>query len=243
MTTKDKNHKYIIISLLNGEDKIKIKYFAKSVNNPTIYELDGSFDSKKETEGEFIKNILKEHIKKFGTIDEIMLIGHGGSTDIIGSKNIKINLLTYTFLDKIEELKNELSCSITNRIVFNGCEVFSNLRDGEIKYYSDFAKENKIEIVGTTSIICDGPILPNSGRYVKFSTDGKIVRDSKLDHPNHLFSLLGNDTSWTDFYIGHTAEEGAILKKTYEIQQKNERDAETKRQILQNKMADNGPKF
>jgi len=236
------NPKYVIISFFTGSDKDQGRVLSReSVSNPTIYEAEALCPKGKPYQ-EWLAETLKEHIKKYGAVTELIICGHG-ATNEIGNGNDRNVINIPNFLTDYSWFKRDFKIETIGRVVFDGCNTFSKLNEGEIQYYSEFAKAHNIQIVGTTSVHSSGVDASSgkpehTGRHVQFTPNGLIVRD-KLDKPRLFRDLFDSDTSWTEFYVGHTAEEG----KQILLQQKNEREAETKRQILENKLADYGPKF
>jgi len=239
------DQKYVMISLFTGDDKktFPIKADA-SVPNPTIYDIDELQQDKNKSTTEFIKNKLREHCKKYGTVNEIIITSHG-SPGHMSSKEDYYKINPPGILFAIRDIEEELGIKVTNRIVYAGCSTFSNLQDNTIDFYRDFAQKHHMEIVGLTSketVIAALGSTFRAGRYVQFTPNGNVTWD-KLDTPNNPFALLGNDKSWTDYFVGHTQEEGEALRNAKELQLKNAQEAETKRQSWENKCADYGPKF
>lgn len=220
--------KHVLISLF-GKDKYEQGNIddSKSVSNPAIYiikdilapnELD-----QRELYTERALKLVLGHFQKYGTIQEIRFTGHGVSGKMGDTDNQPF--VINWFLDKLAH-QEHLHGKIANRIVFDGCNTFSGINDYAIAYYSSYAQTNHTQLVGATSTIVGifnyyGTHF-HVGRYVQFSPDGKIIRDV-LDSRFNPFTLMAeNDRSWTDFYIGHTAEEGAAIKKIYEAEEKKE---------------------
>ncbi len=192
----------------------------------------------------WVIDTLRKHVRKYGAIQELIINGHG-SSNWIGSHHREIRLPNIEgFVAHIGDLEKELGVKIANRVVFHGCSTFSELTDGQIKYFRDFAKEHKMELVGATSMEFQGrwAVIPRLGRIVQFSPTGEIIRD-KLDSKWNPLANLGVDTSWTDAYLGHTLEEGAALRKSQDIQRENEKRAAEHWQKKQNWFADHGPKI
>lgn len=242
MVKMNLNKDYLVFSLLKSDD-VMDNYYIKNVFtvvNPFCFKVCEIKDSNNSTQEAIIRTI-ENHVKRNGTVKEIIISGHGGYCQVNGGDAESVVDVS-KLLNDLVSLEKKIGKKITNRIVFDGCRVFAELTDEKINTYSKFAKEHKIEIVGSTSDITDS-LFTHAGRFVEFTTNGKIIRDAKRDCPYNLYSLSGNDISWTDYYIGHTPEEGAILKKTHEIHEENERKAAAKRQEWDNKRADRGPKF
>lgn len=199
-----------------------------SEDDCTIYHVE-DFKTDKDPEREIL-GVIKRHLKENGTLDEIILTGHGKYCQIGSGDNSKLDIeITVTaFLLELKDIEKETGIKVANRIVFEGCGVFSKLNESDIRFLTSFAKENKMAIIGSTSKVGDW-LFWHFGRFVKFDEDGKIIRDSFRDHPSNPLSYIDEDVSWTNFYIGHTANEGEEIKKTYELQRKLEAEAELKR--------------
>jgi hypothetical protein len=223
------NPKYVLISLYEKdsqeEGSIDVE---KTIPNPTIYRtrdiLTPDEFVKRKLYTEHVLKLVFEHFEKYGTIQEIRFVGDG-CRGMMGGKEQQPFIVSW-FLNELANYES-LHGKVANRVVFDACNTFRELSDDDVKYYSDYAEGNHTQLVGTTSET--GTVVNiygthfNVGRYVQFSPTGKIIRD-RLDtrySPNMLF--MSNDRSWTDFYIGHTAKEGAALKKRYE-QQRQEND-------------------
>lgn len=214
--------KYVLISLTEQNDPYEKERIesSKSVANPTIYKIHNHIPSDQINRAELytrqVVNRILNHFQKYGAIQEIRFVGHGSPGEM-NKGAFQIGWL----LDELSHFEQKEG-KIVNRIVFEGCNTFSGLNEYAIKYYSNYSQENHTQLVGTTSeTVGVVNIWGNKfsvGRFVQFSPNGKIIRD-KLDTRFNLNMLsLDNDRSWTDFYINHTAEEGAAIKKAYEEQ-------------------------
>ncbi len=245
LNEKGENPKYCRISLFENDADEQISlHVSKTVPNATSYRIKELIPANEFYSDEYltkdIVKVVKEHVLKYGTIQEIRLVGHG-SNGQIGEEG---SIFTRQAIHDIGQLEKELNVKVANRIVFDACNTFSGLTEDEIKYYSDFAKQHQVQIVGTTSIaeevdMFGGTLHILCGRYAQFSPSGKILRD-ELDtryDPHVLF--LPNDRSWTDFFIGHTYEEGIANKEAYELQQKRELNSPKSQKELERY----GPKY
>jgi hypothetical protein len=243
LNEKGENPKYCRISLFsNNEDEQSSLYVSKTVPNPTNYRIKELIPPREFFSEEYVTqdilHIIKVQVQKYGTIKEIRIVGHGADGIIGMESQIEID----HFLHSIKNLERDLKVKIADRIVFDACNTFSRTSDDKIKFYSDFAKDHHMQIVGTTSLSSEHDVLGlhvHSGRYVQFSPNGKIIRD-ELDtryNPDMLF--LSNDRSWTDFYIGQTPEQGMANKRAYEAKQEND----VKFIEKQLKMEKYGPKY
>lgn len=216
----------------------------KTVENPTIY--DGvKFDSN-DAYSAFDKAIIK-HIKEHGTIDELMISGHGNygivSSGIDGSYMLAANAV----LTRLQEIQQETGIKVANRVIFDACRTFSHLSPERIKKHREYAQENGVQIVGTTSLetavsILDGALKYHSARYILFDTDGNIKRD-KMDSKYDPIAALSNSTSWTDCFIGTTQEEGENLLNQKTLNVEHEQKARLKRIELEGLNTTFGSKF
>jgi hypothetical protein len=193
------NPKYVVFSLFDSFDRaIGVEAQSKTRPDATIYYPEKGSASNTES---YIIDKLREHIRKYGTIDELMISGHSGGIEMssrLGDNGIDIKSL----LERIGFLEEELGHKITNRIVFDGCSTFSELNNSQIKFYRDFADKHDMEIVGLTSFEFSG----FAGRHIQFTPKGEVIRD-KLDTKNNPIALVGDDRSWVDYHLGHTQEE------------------------------------
>lgn len=200
------NPKYVVISLFINEMNDKQIICSSNISNPTVYDLNKITKGRNEKDATAnVLSIIKEHVKKYGTLDELVIEGHGSKEKMSSGKtelnNIDIENILYHLLD----LEKELGKKITNRTVFSGCSTFFELKNDEIRVYREFAKEHKIQIVGSTSTTRSGEGY-SIGRFVQFTTEGRVIRD-KLDTRYNLYALENNDTSWIDNHLGKTQEE------------------------------------
>ncbi|MBN8669508.1 MAG: hypothetical protein J0L80_02405 [Chitinophagales bacterium] len=221
--------KYCRISLFaKGDDEQVSLHVTKTIPAVTIYRIKNYFfagETPSQTEYQKrILQIIKNHVQKYGTIEEIRIVGHGSQEWVHSERDSSggERLSTGLFLIDLEQLGKDIGVKITNRIVFDACQTFVSLNDTEIRYYSEYAKKYKVQIVGTTSNTETLPVLGlyiRAGRYVQFSPNGKIIWD-KLDAPYKAFFLnTESDKSWTGRYINHTPKEGEPVGKSNKMEQ------------------------
>jgi hypothetical protein len=214
MTDNSLNPKYVIFSLVNGSDRFFNKTSAiESVSNPRIYDIESMTDDFKTTQ-DLIVNTLREHVKKYGTLNELIITGHG-KTQKIFSGDKKFQIRTDVIINAIENLEKEIGQKVTDRIVFDGCLTFSNLNEKQISFYREFADKHNIEIVGATSLetAVSDPfelIKIRAGRFLQFSPSGSIIRD-KLDTRYNPLALGEDDRSWIDQYLEKPQENSQKL--------------------------------
>ena len=198
------NPKYVVVSLFINEMTKQQKIVGSGISNPMLYDLDSIANGKNPKDAEkIIIDKLREHVKKYGTLEELVISGHGDKEKMFDG-NVYNNINTETLLENIGYLEQELGKKITNRIVFDGCSTFSGLNNPQIKFYRDFAEKHNMEIVGSTSTTFAGE--KEIGRFVQFTSKGEVIRD-KLDTRYSRLALDCDDRSWIDCHLGHTQEE------------------------------------
>ena len=190
---------------------------------------------------------LKEHVKKYGTIDEVIIIGHGktggmSSKSLFTSFSDNINRIGIPYMIQyLPKAGKEINQKITNRIVFDGCGTFTDLDDKGVKYYRDLAKQHQIQIVGTTSALFAGKGL-HHGRFIQFTPQGEIIRD-RLDNRYSPLAIIGSNSEWTDCFLNKTQEEGQELWDIKQRQKELEQKARLKRIELEGLNVTFGPKI
>lgn len=159
--------------------------------NPTVYHLDSAKEGVHDP-GVIIRTI-REHVKKYGTLKELMIDGHGYTNHM----GLTAPIETETFLYDLTKLQDELGIKIADRIEFGGCRVFADLDKAEVGFYKKIAKDLNAEVVGSTTLVFPtpipvlGPLGPSlSGHFIKFTPEGSVKED-KLNTPittkyNHL---------------------------------------------------------
>jgi len=166
------------------------------IKSAKIYDIDGF--KKENSVLKSTLNCIKEHICRFGKVDEIWLSGHGRNGFMLGDRPDGMNDEAVSIDDiliGISKLRDELGPDICKRIVFNGCKTFSDMDALDVKRFSILAHKMGIEIVGTTTSLISGGwggFIPteNEARYIQFSPNGKVIRD-KLDDPYAFIKTLG----------------------------------------------------
>lgn len=203
----------------------------KITANPTILHTD--IDNFEDNLVDFIR----EKVKKEGTLEEIAIFAHAHrqmmvSTDervfvgrewwgkILSGKEYDDHWLNVgSFLDKLDGLGQELGIKITDRIVFAGCNVFSDLESGEVKAYRDWAKKNEVEVVGSTSTMLGGPF--STARFTQFTPHGDVIEDkiSASEFNPIKWALIGlsgrKPYEWLTCHSGKTQKEGSACQNTF----------------------------
>ncbi len=135
---KNANPQFVMFSLEDHSDTIADITTLMAVPNPFKFEAKILHDDRREPMSYFIERVLKEHIKKYGTIKEIVIAGHG----VPGTMNAEDGyhkIFTNDVLYNIAEIEKETGIKVTDRIVFAGCRTFSELEDEEIRLYRNYA--------------------------------------------------------------------------------------------------------
>lgn len=212
------NPKYVVVSLFINERSRKEKISISDVSNPVLFDIDEITKGRnlRLADG-LVLSELKAHVEKYGTLEELVINGHGstGKMNAKGGYN-KIDI-EYLLAD-IEKIEKEIGKKITNRIVFSGCNTFSKLDGNDIKFYRDYADRNNVQIVGTTSISASTLLRSDIGRYVQFTPKGEVKRDQLDTQYSLSIALEGDDRSWIDYHLGKSHEEAerAIAKDLIE---------------------------
>ena len=192
------NPKYVMFSLDNMFDRLwGAPEMAKTVPEATVFYVAKNNNGNAE---KYILKKLKEQVEKFGTLDELMIEGHGRS-ESQGSRFGDNEINIYDLIKGIEKIEKELGKKITNRIVFAGCSTFGELNNNRVGFYREFAKEHNMEIVGSTCIA----LTPAYTRFVQFTPKGD-VRWDKLDSKYFPPGFV-HERNWADYHIGHTQED------------------------------------
>lgn len=175
----DKNDKGDYDSPYEKADVAAMAGFAAAAGHgrqPTIYHLNSAKEGVHDP-GVIIRTI-REHVKKYGTLSELMIDGHGNTNQIGHSAPLS----TVKFLADMTDLHRELGIKLADRIVFGGCRVFADLNNEDVLFYKDVARKLDAEIVGATSIVGGA----SAGRFVQFTPDLTVKRD-RLDSPFGLW--------------------------------------------------------
>src|ERR1700758_4885426 len=78
------NPKYVIFSLMTGFDRESGQILAyKTVPDATVYDLGENNKIPLKNAENYIIDKLREHVKKYGTIDELKIFGHGSSQSMM----------------------------------------------------------------------------------------------------------------------------------------------------------------
>src|ERR1700733_9900200 len=103
-----------------------------------------------------ILSAIKGQVEKYGTLKEIVIDSHGSPNRLYATYDNKLApdtvIDTSHFLNEIQNMQKELGTKITDRIVFTGCDVMTDLSPEWVDYYRNQAKNLGTEIVGNTSL-------------------------------------------------------------------------------------------
>lgn len=235
------NPKILTYRLFDKTDPI---YYSEATpkENPTVFKIDDilpkEFIDKEISVEIFIYAHAQQHMKKYGTLKELWIEGHGSKLSMGDNNNKSFDIMF--FINTIDLVYGNSTNSkgvpkIADRIIFDGCSTFEKLTDDEIKKIRKVADKYDIEIVGTTSSVVDktnakkdiwGKLFDLSfypfnsqldGRYVQFTPTGDVIRD-KLDTRFGINSLF-EDRSWIDYHLNQSQATGENLRNN---QQKHE---------------------
>lgn len=164
---------------------------------------------------DFIAETVKEYVKKYGPLSELVIEGHG-CRNVVGSTKKPCTkegledeyLYTSVLLDKLAKHQKATGQPITSHILFNGCETFSRLKETDIQYYRNKAHDMQADLVGTTSVGRIFLSFPMVARRVAFLPDGTVKRDKEDDRFNPLANT-STDNSWTLHYLDRTPPQAA----------------------------------
>lgn len=244
-TSLKTNPKIVSIYLFNSIDAEVRDEKTHSGENSTIFKINDILPDDKRNSKDIIDvtmsifNHVSKHVRKYGTINELWIEGHGSTLTMGNNQNKDFDIMKFINLtDKFSSLFENFP-KISNRIIFDGCDTFKKLTPPEIEKLRNFADKYDIEIVGTTSptasvnhsrfkylgifeeIVTDCLKPFFGGRYIKFTPEGEVLRD-KLDNNTSVGSLF-EDRSWIDYHLNHTQKEGEKAQK-----EQIKRDAEIK---------------
>jgi hypothetical protein len=135
----------------------------------------------------FLSNTLatiRTYIETHGTLENLTIVGHGEtnsiSTEEIYDPERGQELNTHALLAGIAEIQKETGIKVANRIVFNACDVMTNLSTSDVASYRKSAQMLGAEIVGGTSVgdyIKGAQVQPTMELLVAFGPDGSVHRD------------------------------------------------------------------
>lgn len=209
----------------NFEDAIFVTIPASTLNQST-----------QATRSAIIQRVMSDAAQN-GTLQELTIMGHGAE-HFSGMENLGS---VRDFLTELHREEQRMGIKAAHRIVFAGCKTIgfdldqsrfnkdvSPLVNREIAFLRNYARENQVEIVGTTTLLGTGTIrnvyTGSAGRYVVFDGEGNVERD-RLDYSNPIFGSLivgGDRFSWEECHIGKSQPEGAQCLSSHN------------RQVLQN---------
>ena len=163
---------------------------------------------------------LEGRLKKFGTLNELVIAGHG-SDGWEGFANT--NHLRPFFLE-LARIQKRTGIKIADRIVLEGCETFGfdsvNPQEDQdankdIEFYRNIAKTLNSQIVGSTTDVAINKFHGlMQGRFVQFTPSGDVIRD-KLDTPDLYFKLkmtlygIKDRLSWEECHLDKSQKDGA----------------------------------
>lgn len=201
--------KKVVIDIFD-HDRLQHKIGANAQNSVDNYMPDAKvYSTDEQNQGEYattrrdIMDTIRQHVAEYGTIDELMISGHGGPYDLSLENAVRADIGDLLMDMKI--LEKELGVKICDRLVFSSCHAFSEMTPGHILYTRDMAIDMGMEIVGTTSTLSSS-FGDMAAGYMVFTPEGEL----KLDKYNEEWiSFMPIDQAeWRDHYIGKDFDEG-----------------------------------
>ena len=138
-------------------------------------------------------NAVRTHLKQHGgPLDQLVIYGHGSvggkDRDIKIGEHFPVSLEDFIF--ELSSLRDEFGDQIAKRLVFASCELFKNLTPDEMETYLEFARDMKMDIVGSSySISVSNKYDDMAGSFIKFTSDGQILKDELTDEELGLYRL------------------------------------------------------
>lgn len=199
---KKPDPQHVVIDLYQGEARLLDRALQdKSVKHPTVLRMDEHHDDIINR----VVNDLRDHVRVHGTIDEIIFSGHGrgaegleppimGSRFSEGHEGYHSNMFAVpTMLEAIGKLQEDLGTPVAKRIVFSGCNLFTDPRHMPlILEYRDHAMKYQSALVFSTGMTHHGVLSGHSGNFIQITPQGEFIRDprSSKRHPNDEWEPL-----------------------------------------------------
>jgi hypothetical protein len=174
-----------------------------------------------------MKAALTEHIKKYGTLDELVIDAHG-SPEHFSSQYYKDCMSVYSninhdgLIDMLREIEQETGIKVANKVTISGCSIFTNLSDEYIAHYRQKADKLNINLSSTLRLTCAG-YGSYSCDFAMFTHDGQVVKDTEhsqisfnpFDGIARILSetivepvILNVNDDWFTYHEGVSQEEG-----------------------------------
>jgi hypothetical protein len=168
-----------------------------------------------------MKAALTEHIKQHGTLDELVIAGHGAK-ERFTSDYYKDKMSIFGILNMLYTIEQETGIKVANKVTISGCSIFTNLSDESVAYYRQKADELNINLSSTLRITSAG-YGGFSSDFAMFTYDGQVVKDTEHSQIsfNPLFGIarilsetivepviLNVNDDWFTYHEGVSQEEG-----------------------------------
>ena len=130
-----------------------------------------------------IASAVQNHAKKYGTLDEVVILSHGGPYTLhpyLFKQTDVGNIADFFELIGAKQKENS-NLVLSHRYVFLTCNAFSDLVPYEIENIMQTASKLGSEIVGSTSML-SACLTRISGNFIKFSPDETVCRDALTSH-------------------------------------------------------------
>ena len=127
---------------------------------------------------EEILSSIKCQISKKGPLDDLIIYAHGTSNNIGPVKDNKSSRIdTRRLLLNLVKMKDEKGAPIAQRIIINGCDIFTNLSDADVEFYKNMAKRLNADITSSRSYYVGADT--RIGNFVTFTSDGRIIEEKE----------------------------------------------------------------
>jgi hypothetical protein len=181
------------------------------------------------SDGNFEADILRQVKQQVGsthkTLNQLVLVVHSTPNTIFMHEYVDPHqYIVRDLLDKIYSMQQQLGQPIAKRIVFSGCDLFSEENRNDVNYYREMAHALGAQIVGATS-----PYFGNKdqvGSMIVFNPDRTVQWDHLSSDPKLVAAEIeatrrsGNLPSdykphhneWLDCHVGKSQELGAACQ-------------------------------
>jgi hypothetical protein len=220
-------------SMQNARNELAIRLSSES--DATIINVHAGMQTKD------ILEKIETQVRQAGTLKTLTLDSHAspGSLSLTeGGKEVGMS----HFLASLDHLEKKLGKKIAERIVFMGCNTFSEMSVKAVEDFRFWAGAHQTALVGTVSFTISYVTQP--GHYVQFTPEGGVIKDPVLSSDwnplnlatNFLYWRYPRATEWSDCHIGRSFEEGAACQ----TRKQNERAKTRARPATPPAIADRG---
>jgi len=126
-----------------------------------------------------IMQTITDHVRHHGPLDEIAIEGHSIPNRFFFSREPGGRFTTYEFLNRLIQEQQRQGQQIVRRVVFLGCNVFTDQTAQSVNFYREASRTLGAEISGTTTRLWQG--IYQSAYFVVVRPDGRVQSDDKLN--------------------------------------------------------------